>query len=113
MPNNFVIPTNRRPISPGQILEREFRKALGLTQKQLADALGIDRPSLNMIVNERRRITPEMAVRLSIVLGTSAEFWLNGQMINDLYEVQHSETAARLRKQLKPLRKAHSLRRTA
>jgi addiction module HigA family antidote len=94
-------------------LEREFRKALGLTQKQLADALGIDRPSLNMIVNERRRITPEMAVRLSIVLGTSAEFWLNGQMINDLYEVQHSETAARLRKQLKPLRKAHSLRRTA
>jgi addiction module HigA family antidote len=113
MPHNFTIPKNRRPVSPGEMLDEEFRKPLGLTQKQLAEALGIDRPALNMIVNGRRRITPETAMRLSIVLGTSADFWLNAQMINDLYEVQHSEAADRLKKRLKPLRKAQSLGRTA
>src|ERR1700674_135279 len=105
MPHDFVVPTNRRPISPGQILEKEFRKPLGLTQQQLADALHIDRPALNMIINGKRRITPEMAIRLSIVLGTTPEFWLNAQMINDLYDARHSEQVAVLKKELKPLRK--------
>ena len=113
MPHSFTIPKKRPPVSPGEVLEEEFRKPLGLTQKQLAEALAMDRPALNMIVNGRRRITPETALRLSIVLGTSAEFWLNAQMINDLYEVQNSQAAGRLKKRLKPIRGAQSLGRSA
>jgi addiction module HigA family antidote len=105
MPHNFTVPTNRRPVSPGELLHEEFIVPLGLTQQEFADALGIDRPALNMIVNGKRRITPEMAIRLSIVLGTTPEFWLNAQMINDLYEARHSEHAAALKKRLKPLRR--------
>jgi addiction module HigA family antidote len=97
------IPKFRPPTSPGEILEEEFRKELGLTQQQFADALGIDRPTYNMIVKGRRRITPDMAVRLSIVLGVSPQTWLNLQMSVDLYEAKHSPRAARLRKALKPL----------
>ncbi|MBC5809957.1 MAG: HigA family addiction module antidote protein [Candidatus Eremiobacteraeota bacterium] len=87
------------------MLNKEFIKPLGMTQQAFADVLGIDRPALNMIINGRRRISPEMAVRLSIVLGTTPDFWLNGQMICDLYETRRSPLVARLRKQLRPLRK--------
>jgi addiction module HigA family antidote len=87
------------------MLHEDFIAPLGLTQQEFAEALGIDRPALNMIVNGRRRITPDMAIRLSIVLGTTPDYWLNSQMITDLYEALHSEHAAALKKALKPLKK--------
>jgi len=105
MPHNFTIPTHRRPVSPGEMLHEDFIAPLDLTQQEFAEALHIDRPALNMIINGKRRITPEMAIRLSIVLGTTPEFWLNAQMINDLYDARHSEQVAVLKKELKPLRK--------
>lgn len=107
MPHNFTVPTNRRPTSPGEMLHEEFISPLGLTQQEFAEALGIDRPALNMIINAKRRITPEMAIRLSIVLGTTPEYWLNSQMISDLYDALHSEHAAGLKKALKPLKRRH------
>jgi len=106
MTREIRIPRHRPPTGPGEILEEEFRKELGLTQEQFANALGIDRPAYNMIIKGRRRITPAMAVRLAIVLGVSPQTWLNLQMSVDLYEAQHSARTAVLRKKLKPLVKA-------
>ncbi len=103
MSREMRIPKYRPPTRPGEILEEDFRKELGLTQQQFADALGIDRPAYNMIVKGRRRITPDMAVRLSIVLGVSPQTWLNLQMSVDLYEAKLSPRVAVLRKALKPL----------
>jgi len=105
MPHNFTIPTHRRPTSPGEMLQEDFIAPLDFTQQEFADALQIDRPAINLIINGKRRITPEMAIRLSIVLGTTAEFWLNAQMITDLYEAAHSDQIADLRKELKPVKK--------
>ena len=105
MPHNFTIPTNRRPVTPGEMLDEEFIKPLDFTQQEFAEKLGIDRPSLNSIINGRRRITPEMAMRLSIVLGTTPEYWLNAQMICDLYEAAHSPEIAKLKRELKRLSK--------
>ena len=77
----------RPPTSPGEILREEFLKALGLTQKDLADHIGCDVKVINRLVNGRCSVTAEMAVRLAAALGTTPEFWLNAQQAVELYRV--------------------------
>ena len=69
------------PISPGEVL----RKRIGVTQEELASAMRVSRFTINQIVNGKRGITAEMALRLSRVTSTSVEFWLNLQRDVDLY----------------------------
>ncbi len=75
----------RMPTSPGEILQEEFLKPLGLTQKRLADHLDCDFKVINRIVNGRSSVTVGMAVRLAAAFGTTPEFWLNAQQAIDLY----------------------------
>lgn len=76
----------RKPTSPGEILREEFLKPMQITQRELAHHAGCDIKVINRIVNEKSIITAEMAVRLSIVLGTTAQFWLNAQQAVDVFE---------------------------
>jgi addiction module HigA family antidote len=71
-------------VSPGSVLRHEIEEALGISQDQLAAALGVSRLTINEIVNEKRTVTAEMALRLSKALGTDARFWLNLQQDVDL-----------------------------
>jgi len=77
----------REPTHPGEVLEEEFMKPLALSQSKLARELGVSVRAVNEIVNKKRRITPEMAIRLAERFGTSAEFWLGLQMDYDLWKV--------------------------
>jgi len=95
---NLTIPTHRPPTTPGEILEEEFLKPLGYTQAQFAEAFGIDRVRLNGLINGRRAVTADTAMRLARVLGTSVEMWLNLQTVCDVYAAQHSEAAAEIKK---------------
>lgn len=92
------LPTHRPPTSVGEFLTEDYMGPLGLTQQQFAEALGIGRPALNAVVNGHRRVTAEMAMRLARVLRTSTAFWLNLQMMTDLYEAQRSPAAKRIAK---------------
>jgi addiction module HigA family antidote len=65
----------RKPTTPGEILNEEFLKPMGMTQKQLADHLRCDVKVINRIINERTSVTAEMAVRLASAFGMTAEFW--------------------------------------
>lgn len=85
------IPTNRVPTHPGEMLLEEFLKPLDITQRELADAIGVPYQRVNEIVNGRRGITPSTALRLSRYFGTSSGFWMNGQMRWDLYHAQQEE----------------------
>jgi len=76
----------RKPTTPGEILNEEFLKPMGMTQKQLADHLGCDVKVINRIVNGRTSVTAEMAIRISATFNTTAEFWLNAQQAVDIYE---------------------------
>ncbi len=76
---------DREPTSPGEILEEEFLRPLGMTQRRLADHLGCDIKVINRIINGRSRVTPEMALKLAASFRTSPEFWLNAQEAVDLY----------------------------
>lgn len=85
------IPTHRAPTHPGEMLLEEFLKPMGLTQRQLAEAIGVPYQRVNEIVNGRRGITPSTALRLAQFFGMTSEFWLNGQMRWDLYHAQRAE----------------------
>ncbi len=72
------------PVTPGEMLKEEFLKEYDLSQNQLATAIGISPNRIAEIVNNRRRITADTALRLSLFFGNSAEFWLNLQTHYDL-----------------------------
>ena len=69
------------PVTPGEMLKEEFLIEYGLTQNHLAKAIGISPNRIAEIVNNRRRITADTALRLS---GNSPEFWMNLQTHYDL-----------------------------
>jgi antitoxin HigA-1 len=79
------IPTHRVPTHPGEMLMEEFLKPMGLTQRELAEAIHVPYQRINEIVNGRRGITPNTALRLEKFLGMSSGFWMDLQLRWDLY----------------------------
>jgi addiction module HigA family antidote len=78
----------KNPPHPGGLVFRQCIVPLGLTITQAAAALGVTRTTLSELVNGKRGISPEMAVRLSSVFGGSAESWLTQQAYYDLAHVR-------------------------
>jgi addiction module HigA family antidote len=78
----------KSPPHPGGFVLRQCIEPLGLTITAAAAALGVTRTTLSELVNEKRGISPEMAVRLSKVFGGSAESWLTQQALYDLTQVR-------------------------
>lgn len=76
------------PPHPGEILKELCLEPLGLSVTRVAEALDVSRKTLSAILNGRAGISPEMAVRLSLAFGTSAESWLNQQTQYDLWQVE-------------------------
>jgi len=74
-----MLPKNRPPTHPGEMLLKEFLEPSGITQLELARYLGWTYARLNEIVNGRRGVTADSALALGDALGTGAEFWLNLQ----------------------------------
>jgi addiction module HigA family antidote len=72
------------PIHPGEILNDEFMKPYKLTQNALAKAIKVSPRRINEIVNSKRGISADTALRLSKYFGTTAEFWLNLQLRYEL-----------------------------
>jgi antitoxin HigA-1 len=72
------------PTTPGEMLKEEFLTEFGLSQNQLAKAVGISPNRIAEIVNNRRRITADTALRLGLYFGNSPEFWMNLQTHYDL-----------------------------
>ncbi len=87
------LPRKRPPTHPGEMLFEEFVKPLKLTQTELARRLGVSYPRLNEIIKGRRSVTPNTALRLSRVLGMSADFWLGLQQDWDLWHAMNSPKA--------------------
>ena len=77
----------RMPSHPEQILREDFLEELGLSQTELASALGTTFRTINEIINEKRSISTEMAIKLSKFFGTSIELWLNLQNQFDIYRI--------------------------
>ena len=80
----------RKPTTPGEILNEEFLEPLAMAQKQIADHIGCDVKVINRIVNGRTSVTAVMALRLAASFGTAPEFWLNAQEAVDLWRAEQS-----------------------
>jgi len=78
----------KNPPHPGGSVQRQCLEPLGLTITDAAAALGVTRTTLSELVNGKRGISPEMAVRLSKVFGGSAQSWLTQQAQYDLAQVK-------------------------
>jgi addiction module HigA family antidote len=86
------------PPHPGEVLRELCLEPLGLNVSEAARALGVSRKTLSSILNGRAGISPEMAVRLSIAFGTSAESWLNQQTQYDLWLAEKRRKSLRVEK---------------
>lgn len=87
----------RKPTTPGDVLLYEFLEPLNLKISDLAEMLNVHRNTVSALVNNNRKLTADMAVRLSRVFDTTIEFWLNLQQNVDIWEVQND---ARTQKEL-------------
>ena len=85
------IPTHRTPTHPGEVLLEDFLRPSGLTQRDLAGAVGVPYQRVNEIVRGRRGITPSTALRLGKFFGTTPDLWMNLQLRWDLHHARRSE----------------------
>jgi addiction module HigA family antidote len=83
-----MIPKNRIPTHPEKILLREFLEPVRMTQAGLAGRMHVPIQRINTLINEKRDMTPETAILLSMAFGTSAEFW-DLQTNHDLAIAEH------------------------
>ena len=79
--------------SNGLMLREEFLKPLEMTQTELAERIGVSYVRVNELVNEKCGVTPDTALRLSRLLNTTPEFWLNGQQNWDLWHAMQGPQA--------------------
>jgi len=81
-------------IPPGTILQEEFLEPLGITAYKLSKEIKVQQTAISQIINGNRRITVDMALRLSRYFGNSAQFWLNLQNYYDLEsEMEKNESS--------------------
>ncbi len=93
-----MLPMNRIPSHPGEILLQEFLVPAGMTQVALAAHLDVPIQRINELVRGKRGITPDTAWLLAQAFGTTPEFWVNLQSARDL-------AMARPKRTIKPLRR--------
>lgn len=93
------------PIHPGEILLKEFLRPLGMSMNRLADELHVPANRITQIVEGRRSVTGETALRLARYFGTSPEFWLGMQKDYDL-QVARDEFEAEVEREVHPRGKA-------
>jgi len=91
-----MLPKNRLPTHPGEVLLEEFLTPLGLTQVELADHLEIPVQRVNEIVRGKRGVSPETAWLLAQAFGTTPEFWTALQSNYDLAEKRPERSVRRI-----------------
>ena len=97
---------NLSPIHPGEILLEDFMKPLGLTQYRLARELRVTPIRISQIINGKRSISVDTALRLARYFGTSVAVWLRLQVHYDL-EVAERELGKRINREVKVRQQPH------
>ena len=90
--------TSIEPVHPGEVLREDAFPALGITKPALAEALGVSRQTLYEIMTLKRGVSPEMAIRLEAVIGSTAETWIAMQAERDLWEARRRVDVTGLKK---------------
>ena len=78
--------TKRQPVGVGEMITEEYLVPLGITQGQLAEAMGVSRKTVNELCTNRRSVTADTALMLATVFGNAVDFWLKLQQRNDVWK---------------------------
>jgi|YNPNPStandDraft_1061719.scaffolds.fasta_scaffold01171_6 addiction module HigA family antidote len=81
----------QEPPHPGEVLRDQYLRPLGITLTRAARNLGISRKALSEIVNGRVGISPQMALRLSLALDTTPEYWMELQVKRELWRARQEK----------------------
>jgi antitoxin HigA-1 len=95
------MPKKIAPVHPGEVLREDVLRPLGMSVNKLALSLGVPATRIGEIVNGRRAITPETALRLARFLGTTPEFWIRLQARYDL-DVAKDKFSAQIERTVRP-----------
>ncbi len=93
------LPENRPPVHPGIILLEEYMIPYDITQQEMANHLKLSRKHLIDIIHARRPVSLEIAQRLSKLFQTSIDFWIQGQIVFDIWHAKRNPS-----KELKSIR---------
>jgi addiction module HigA family antidote len=91
----------RPPVHPGEMFREEFMKPLGISINGLARELHVPVTRVSQIVNQRRGITADTALRLALHFGTSADFWMNIQRDHELL-LPRNKSLKTIERQVRP-----------
>jgi addiction module HigA family antidote len=91
-----MLPTQRIPTHPGELLREELLAPLALTRATLARQLGLSAQRINELVSGKRAVTPEIAWMLAGAFGTTPELWTNLQAAHDLAKARPSKPVVRV-----------------
>ena len=94
----IAVPRNRRPTTPGEILQEEFLVPLEMSQAELARQMGVPTNRISQLISGKRGLTAETALRLEAVLGVDATTWMNLQAACDIWEAKQAKPARGLRR---------------
>ena len=83
-----------KPTHPGEMLREDFMTDYNLTIAGLAEKLEVSRQTVNELINERRSLSPAMALRLARLFGNTPEFWINAQRAVDLWIAERENKKA-------------------
>ena len=83
--------STKRPTPPGEFIKEDILKELSITQEQLARSLNVSRRTISQLVNGKRKISVDIALRLDKFTKTSPEMWLNLQAAIDIWDAHHSQ----------------------
>ncbi|MEE4359168.1 MAG: HigA family addiction module antitoxin [Desulfococcaceae bacterium] len=92
------LPTDRPPIHPGEILLEEFLKPYRMTVTDTALRTGLRKELVQDIVDGKKNIDADMALRLSRLFSTSPELWMSGQIAWDIWHILNSRNAGEIEK---------------
>jgi antitoxin HigA-1 len=88
------------PIHPGEVLKEDYLDAIGISQYRLAKDISVSPRRINEIIQGKRGITADTALRLSRYFGTTPDFWMNLQVRHDL-EIEKDRLAGRLENEVR------------
>jgi addiction module HigA family antidote len=92
-------------VHPGEVLQEEFLQPLGLTPYRLSQETGLPQSRLSEVINGKRGVSADTALRLARYLGTTPDFWLNLQLAHDLEEARRAH-GREIDARIKPLQLA-------
>jgi len=88
----------RKPTHPGEFVREDILNEFGLSRKQLAELLGVSEKTINELADQKRELSPDMALRIGRFTKTNPRTWMNLQTSWDLWQASNRKEAASIRK---------------